>query len=144
MLGMTRALLALGSNLGDRRRQLAEARRLLEQHGVRMLRESSVLETEPFGVTDQPRFLNQVLEVEWPGTARQLLDVAKAVEREAGRKPTYRWGPRELDVDILLFGDQRVAEPDLEIPHPGLRDREFLRRLLDELALSRRSSPPQR
>ena len=141
---MTRALLALGSNLGDRRRQLAEARRLLEQHGVRMLRESSVLETEPFGVTDQPRFLNQVLEVEWPGTARQLLDVAKAVEREAGRKPTYRWGPRELDVDILLFGDQRVAEPDLEIPHRGLRDREFLRRLLDELALSRRSSPPQR
>ena len=134
---MTRVYLALGSNLGDRERQLAEARRLLEKHGVRILRESSVLETEPFGVTDQPAFLNQVLEVDWPGAPRGLLQVAKAVEREAGRRPTYRWGPRELDVDILLFGDERLDEPDLQIPHPGLLDRDFLRQLLDELVRGR-------
>jgi 2-amino-4-hydroxy-6-hydroxymethyldihydropteridine diphosphokinase len=130
---MTRAYLALGSNLGDRRRQLAEARRLLARHGVRLLRESSVRETEPFGVTDQPAFLNQVLEVNWDGSARDLLAAAKAVEQEAGRTPTYRWGPRELDVDILLFGHETVAEGDLVIPHPGLRDRSFLRDLLGEL-----------
>jgi 2-amino-4-hydroxy-6-hydroxymethyldihydropteridine diphosphokinase len=59
--------------------------------------------------------------------------VAKAVEQEAGRTPTYRWGPRELDVDILLFGHETVAEDDLVIPHPGLRDRSFLRELLGEL-----------
>jgi 2-amino-4-hydroxy-6-hydroxymethyldihydropteridine diphosphokinase len=132
-LPMTRAYLALGSNLGDRRRQLGEARRLLTRHGARLLRESSVRETEPFGVTDQPAFLNQVLEVDWEGTARELLMVAKAVEQEAGRTPTYRWGPRELDVDILLFGHETVAEDDLVIPHPGLRDRSFLRELLGEL-----------
>jgi 2-amino-4-hydroxy-6-hydroxymethyldihydropteridine diphosphokinase len=130
---MTRAYLALGSNLGDRPRQLARARRLLAGQGVRLLRESSVRETAPFGVTDQPAFLNQVLEVDWDGSARDLLAVAKGVEQEAGRTPTYRWGPRELDVDILLFGDETVAEADLVIPHPGLRDRSFIRELLGEL-----------
>jgi 2-amino-4-hydroxy-6-hydroxymethyldihydropteridine diphosphokinase len=130
---MTRAYLALGSNLGDRGAYLAAARRLLGEQRVRVVRESSVLETEPFGVTDQPAFLNQVLEVEWSGTPRGLLQVAKAVEAEAGRTPTYRWGPRELDIDILLFGTERVAEADLTIPHPGLAERPFLEQLLGEL-----------
>jgi 2-amino-4-hydroxy-6-hydroxymethyldihydropteridine diphosphokinase len=130
---MTRAYLALGSNVGDREGYLAEARRLLGKQRVRVVRESAVLETEPLGVTNQPAFLNQVLEVEWSGTARRLLRVAKAVEAEAGRRPTYRWGPREIDVDILLFGTETVAEADLTIPHPGLTDRPFLRQLLGEL-----------
>lgn len=129
---MTVAYLALGSNLGDRDHNLAEARRLLAEAGVRPLRQSAVRETEPFGVTDQPRFLNQVLEVEWDGSPRSLLETVKGVEREAGRTPTYRWGPREIDVDILLFGNQAVDEPDLVIPHPGLADREFLHQLLAE------------
>ncbi|MDP9247165.1 MAG: 2-amino-4-hydroxy-6-hydroxymethyldihydropteridine diphosphokinase [Candidatus Dormibacteraeota bacterium] len=130
---MTLAYLALGSNLGDRDRHLAEARRLLAEHGARLLRESRVRETEPFGVTDQPRFLNQVLEVEWAGSPRQLLGTAKSVERQVGRRPGPRWGPREIDVDILLFGDQAVAEPGLTIPHPGLAEREFVREPLREL-----------
>jgi 2-amino-4-hydroxy-6-hydroxymethyldihydropteridine diphosphokinase len=130
---MTLAYLALGSNLGDRDRHLAEARRLLAEHGARLLRESLVRETEPFGVTDQPLFLNQVLEVEWAGSPRQLLETAKAVERQVGRRPGYRWGPREIDVDILLFGDQTVEEPGLTIPHPGLAEREFVREPLREL-----------
>lgn len=127
------AYLALGSNLGDRAAQLELAATLLEGAGARIMRRSSVIETEPFGVTNQPRFLNQVLEVEWDGSARELLNAAKAVERDAGRRPTYRWGPRELDVDILLFGDQDIDEPDLKVPHPGLWEREFVLRPLREL-----------
>ena len=98
-----------------------------------ILRSSSILETEPFGVTDQPRFLNQVLEIEWAGGPRELLETVKAVEAAAGRRPTYRWGPREIDVDILLLGDLAVDEADLKIPHPGLAEREFVRVPLAEL-----------
>src|SRR5256884_5683624 len=116
---MTLAYLALGSNLGDRDRHLAEARRLLAEQGARLLRESAVRETEPFGVTDQPRFLNQVLEVEWAGSARELLEAVRAVELAVGRRPTYRSGPREIDVDILLLADLPVNAPRPAIPHPG-------------------------
>ena len=130
---MTIAYLGLGSNVGDRDGRLAEARRHLGERGVRLLRESAVRETEPFGVTGQPRFLNQVVEVEWDGTPRELLAAAKAVEAAVGRTPTYRWGPREIDVDVLLFGDVSVADPDLVIPHPGLWERDFVLGPLGEL-----------
>lgn len=130
---MTLAYLGLGSNVGDRERHLAEARRLLAVHGARPLRESAVRETEPYGVTRQPLFLNQVVEVEWPGRARELLAAVKAVEAAVGRTPTYRWGPREIDVDILLFGEETVDEPDIVVPHPGLFEREFVFRPLGEL-----------
>lgn len=130
---MTIAYLALGSNVGDRARALERARSLLAERGARGLRESAVRETEPYGVTDQPRFLNQVIEVEWAGTPRELLETAKGVEAAIGRTPARRWGPREIDVDILLFGDESVAEPDLAIPHPGLWQREFVLEPLAEL-----------
>ena len=130
---MTVAYLGLGTNLGDREGHLAQARRRLAERGARLLRESAVRETEPFGVTGQPRFLNQVIEVEWHGSARELLDVAKAVEAAVGRTPSYRWGPREIDVDILLFGDEVIDEPDLTVPHPGLGERDFVREPLAEL-----------
>jgi 2-amino-4-hydroxy-6-hydroxymethyldihydropteridine diphosphokinase len=91
------------------------------------------METEPWGVTDQPRFLNQVLEVEWLGSARRLLAVAKAVEREGGRKATRRWGPRVIDVDILLFGNESISEPGLVIPHPRIAERPFVLAGLEEL-----------
>jgi 2-amino-4-hydroxy-6-hydroxymethyldihydropteridine diphosphokinase len=130
---VTVAYLALGSNLGDRARNLEAASKGLARHDVQVLRASSVRETEPFGVTDQPRFLNQVLEVEWEGTPEGLLRVAKDVEAEVGRTPSFRWGPREIDVDILLFGEQRVATPELTIPHPGLWQRDFVLQPLGEL-----------
>ena len=125
--------LALGSNLGDRAANLERARLALRAAGVRVIRASRVIETEPFGVIDQPRFLNQVLEIDWDGSPRALLDAAKEVEAEVGRTETYRWGPREIDVDILLLGDQRVDEPGLQIPHPGLRLRPFVLEPLLEL-----------
>jgi len=99
------------------------------------LRQSRVMETEPWGVTDQPRFLNQVLEVEWRGSPRQLLRAAKAVEREGGRKSTRRWGPRIIDVDILLFGSERISEPELQIPHPRIAQRPFVQDGLKELGV---------
>jgi 2-amino-4-hydroxy-6-hydroxymethyldihydropteridine diphosphokinase len=83
----------------------------------------------------QPRFLNQVLEVEWTASARQLLLAAKAVEREGGRTKTRRWGPRVIDVDILLFGSEHISEPDLEIPHPRIADRSFVLESLRELGV---------
>jgi dihydroneopterin aldolase/2-amino-4-hydroxy-6-hydroxymethyldihydropteridine diphosphokinase len=132
---MTRVVLGLGSNVGLRRRNLLEARRRLRQKGVRILRQSRVIETEPWGVTSQPRFLNQVLEGEWLGTARQLLHVAKAVEREGGRVKTRRWGPRVIDVDILYFDDALVNERDLVIPHPRIAERPFVLRSLEELGI---------
>ncbi len=130
---MTVAYLGLGSNLGRRDRNLSAARRRLRQKGARVLRQSRVIETEPWGVTDQPRFLNQVVEVDWPGTPRRLLRAVKAVEREGGRTKTRRWGPRVIDVDILLFDDQRVDAPDLTIPHPRIGEREFVLEGLREL-----------
>ena len=130
---MTICYLGLGSNLGDRAQHLERARGELEARGAKILRQSSVHETEPFGILAQPRFLNQVLEVDWPGTPRELLTTAKAVEVAVGRTETFRWGPREIDVDILLFGDLAVREDDLTIPHPGLAEREFVLAPLHEL-----------
>ena len=101
------------------------------------MRQSRVIETEPWGVTDQPRFLNQVIEVSWSGTPRQLFKAAKEVEREGGRTPARRWGPRIIDVDILLFGDERIRQRDLVIPHPGIAERSFVREGLGELGITR-------
>ena len=132
---MTRAYLGLGSNLGPRQENLSTARARLRQSGVRILRQSRVIQTEPWGVVAQPRYLNQVLEVEWLGTARQLLHVAKAVERAGGRRKTFRWGPRVIDVDILLFDDARILQRDLVVPHPRINEREFVLAALRELGV---------
>src|SRR5437588_9933024 len=117
---MTIAYLGLGSNVGDRAHNLGRARDLLDEGGARVVRASSIIETEPWGVVDQAPFLNQVLQVEWHRGPRALLRTAKSVEAGAGRTATYRWGPREIDVDILLFDDLVVSEPDLQIPHPRM------------------------
>jgi len=107
----------------------------LREKGVRILRQSDVIETEPWGVAEQPKFLNQVVEGEWDGSPRQLLRAAKAVEREGGRRPAKRWGPRAIDVDILLFGTQRVKEKDLVIPHARIQERGFVVESLRELGV---------
>jgi 2-amino-4-hydroxy-6-hydroxymethyldihydropteridine diphosphokinase len=133
---MTRAWLALGSNLGDRAGYLRSARTALEREGIRILSASTVLETDPVGVTEQPTFLNQVLAVETELQPRSLLDAVKRLERELGRSPGPRWGPREIDIDILRYDERRVDEPGLRIPHPELGNRPFLQRLLAEIGAS--------
>ncbi len=131
---MTRAWLALGSNLGDRAAYLAATRNGLAREGIAVVRASEVAETEPVGIVFQPRFLNQVLEVETALEPRPLLDTIKRLETELGRQPRQRWGPREIDIDILRYDERTVDEPGLKIPHPELPNRPFLQTLLAEVA----------
>jgi 2-amino-4-hydroxy-6-hydroxymethyldihydropteridine diphosphokinase len=131
------AYLGLGSNLGQREANLAQAVHLLaNSRQVQVLRSSSIYETEAWGFTDQPRFLNAVVEITTNLQPVSLLELAKIVEAEAGREPTFRWGPRLIDVDILLYADQVIQEdnPDLQIPHPRLSQRAFVLIPLAELA----------
>ena len=131
------AYLGLGTNLGDRRANLRDALRLLAaEAGLRLLRCSQVYETEPWGVTEQPRFLNCVAEVASTLEPEPLLARCKEVEERLGRVPGTRWGPRLIDVDILLYGAQVVELPHLEIPHPRLHLRAFALVPLAELAPS--------
>lgn len=121
------AYLGLGSNLGDRARNLAEAaRRLASPGGLTVLRASPLYETDPVGVTDQPPFLNQVLEVETGLPAAELLARCLQVEAGLGRVRRERWGPRTLDIDILLYGQEVIDEPGLQVPHPRLAERAFV------------------
>jgi 2-amino-4-hydroxy-6-hydroxymethyldihydropteridine diphosphokinase len=118
--------IALGSNLGDRARNLEIARGSLEAAGVKIVRTSSVYETEPREMAQQPWFLNQV--------PRQLLSALLKIEREMGRKRLTPKGPRVIDLDILLYGEAVVHAGDLEIPHPRLAERRFVLEPLSELA----------
>jgi 2-amino-4-hydroxy-6-hydroxymethyldihydropteridine diphosphokinase len=126
---MTIAYVGLGSNLGDRERQIREAAEL-----IGAMRLSTVIETEPWGHRDQPLFLNAVAELETPLAARQLLDHLLDVERRLGRERVGpQWGPRTIDLDLLLYGEQALDEPGLVVPHPRLTEREFVLRPLAEL-----------
>jgi 2-amino-4-hydroxy-6-hydroxymethyldihydropteridine diphosphokinase len=123
----------LGSNLGDRQDNLSRALERLEELGP--VRVSSVQETDPVGVTDQPRFLNAVAEVETELPARELLVRLLAIERSLGRDRAteVRWGPRTIDLDLLLYGDETIDEPGLTVPHPRLAERRFVLEPLHEL-----------
>jgi 2-amino-4-hydroxy-6-hydroxymethyldihydropteridine diphosphokinase len=125
--------LALGSNLGDRAGYLQAARQALPEFGIRLVRASHVADTAPVGVEEQPRFLNQVLEVETSLEPRPLLDAVKAIERQVGRIARQRWGPREIDIDILRYDGRTVDEPGLHIPHAELQNRPFLLELIKDL-----------
>ncbi len=137
MAGPVIAYLGLGGNLGDRMAALTEAlARLNATPGMRRVSCSSVYETEPWGVTDQPRFLNLVAGFETTRPPADLLAICQSVESTVGRVATYRWGPRRIDVDILLYGSEVVslATPDLQIPHPRLTQRAFVLVPLAEIA----------
>jgi 2-amino-4-hydroxy-6-hydroxymethyldihydropteridine diphosphokinase len=127
---MTRAYVGLGANLGDREATIRAAVAALP--GV--LAVSSLRETEPVGVTDQPRFLNGVAALETELSARDLLDTLLALERRLGRERRERWGPRTIDLDLLLFGQEAIDEPGLTVPHPRLHERRFALEPLAEIA----------
>ena len=125
--------LALGSNLGDRAGYLQAARDALPAAAITVVRASRVADTEPVGIRDQPHFLNQVLEVETSLEPRGLLDTLKGIEHQLGRTARERWGPREIDIDILRYDGRVVDEPGLHIPHAELQNRPFLLDLLEDI-----------
>jgi len=130
-----RVFIGLGTNLGDLDRNLKDAIQAIGTlPGTEVVRVSSFLGTEPWGVTDQPRFLNAVVEIRTALEPVPLLQGLKALETRLGRVPSFRWGPRAIDFDIILYGRRVVDEPGLKIPHPRFREREFVLQPLREIA----------
>jgi 2-amino-4-hydroxy-6-hydroxymethyldihydropteridine diphosphokinase len=121
-----KAYLGIGSNIGDRLQNLRQAVVELKRAGVKVTRASSVYETEPWGSIDQPKFLNAVIEVESDLVPRRLLQALKALEAALGRTEARRWGPRLIDIDILIYDNLSVDEEDLHIPHQHLCHRLFV------------------
>ncbi|QRG67872.1 2-amino-4-hydroxy-6-hydroxymethyldihydropteridine diphosphokinase [Brevibacillus choshinensis] len=121
------AYLALGSNIGDRVLTLQQAiRKLHEQPGMQVSRVSFVYETDPVGYVDQDAFLNMVVAVETSLSADELLNAALSVEKELGRVRTIRWGPRTIDIDVLLYDQATIQNEHLMIPHPAMTERAFV------------------
>ena len=139
---MTRSYIGIGANLGDREATLRSAVTSLDATpGVEVVAVSTLRETDPVGlVTDQPRFLNGAVAVETSLGARELLDVLLRIEREHGRtREGPPGGPRTLDLDLLVHGQERIDEPGLAIPHPRLHERRFVLEPLAELGWSPRA-----
>jgi 2-amino-4-hydroxy-6-hydroxymethyldihydropteridine diphosphokinase len=133
---MTRSFVGLGANLEDPRRQIERAVELLTaEDGIELVAVSSLRETDPVGYEDQPRFLNGAAELRTLLSARELLERLLAVERSLGRVRGEgpRFGPRTIDLDLLLYGDELIDEPGLQIPHPRLHERRFALEPLAEL-----------
>jgi 2-amino-4-hydroxy-6-hydroxymethyldihydropteridine diphosphokinase len=132
---MTGAFVGLGANLGDREQTLRRAVELLgAEEGVDVVAVSALRETDPVGLVDQPRFLNGVAEIETRLAPRELLETLLRLERELGRvRDGVRWGPRTVDLDLLVYGDEEIDEPGLHVPHPRLHERRFALEPLAEL-----------
>ena len=132
---MTRAYIGIGSNLGDRDRYISDAlRRLDDGRGTTLLTVAQSRETDPVGAEEQPRFLNTVALIESALPARELLDRLLQIERDLGRERRERWGPRTIDLDLLLYGDEVIDDDGLTVPHPRLHERRFVLEPLAELA----------
>jgi len=131
---MATVLIGIGSNLGDRGRNCLRAIELMAERGIAVKKRSRIYETEPWGVKDQPRFMNMAVSAETDIEPGRLLGLLKEIERLSGRTETVRYGPRVLDLDILLYDSLVIDEPGLRIPHPHMHEREFVLVPLAEIA----------
>ena len=132
---MSYAYLGLGSNVGDRETQLNQAIHILNEiEGINVTQTSLIYETDPVGYVEQPQFLNQCIEIQTTLTPRDLLNACLETEQQLHRVRDVRWGPRTLDVDILLFDKQIINEDDLVIPHPRMLERSFVLIPLNDIA----------
>jgi 2-amino-4-hydroxy-6-hydroxymethyldihydropteridine diphosphokinase len=129
---MTNAAVGIGSNLDNPEANVLRAISYLKEQ-FNLVACSSLYRTKPWGVTEQPDFINAAAIIDVTCSPRQLLQTVKAIETSIGRTATYRWGPRVIDLDILTFGDCVVDEPGLIIPHPGLYERAFVLAPLAEI-----------
>ena len=128
------AYVALGSNLGDKEANLRRALELVQQRGVEVVKTSSFICTEPYGVTDQPQFLNGVCEVRTSLDPLELLQTLLEIEQEMGRVRLRHWGERNIDLDLLLYEDVVMDTPELILPHPDMQNRDFVLLPLAEIA----------
>lgn len=128
------AYVALGTNLGNLRQNLDEALNRLRGKGLEITQVSGYIDTDPYGVTDQPRFLNAVCEIKTELAAQQLLEMLLATELEMGRVRLRHWGERIIDLDIIFYGDEIIKTDTLTVPHPDMQNRDFVLRPLAEIA----------
>ncbi|OGW47752.1 MAG: 2-amino-4-hydroxy-6-hydroxymethyldihydropteridine diphosphokinase [Nitrospirae bacterium RBG_13_41_22] len=131
---MAIAYIGIGSNLGNRQENCLRAIELLQKKGIIVTKRSSLYETEPWGVKDQPRFINMAVEIDTSLEPKELLKILKNIEKELGKEKSSKWGPRIIDLDILLFDDIILNEDNLKIPHPLMHERDFVLRPLCEIA----------
>ena len=128
------AFIALGTNLGDKRENLKQALCKIEEKDNKVVLKSYIYETKPYGVKEQPDFYNAVIGILTPYKPLTLLNVLKTIEFEMGRKESKKWGPRIIDLDIILYGSVILDDDQLTIPHPDFRNRDFVLRPLKEIA----------
>ena len=129
------AYVGIGTNIGDRAANVAQAlQALAAEPAIEFAEASSLYETAPVGKTDQPDFLNAVIALRTSLPPRDLLDALLHIENQMGRVRTLRWGPRVIDLDLLLYGDEQIQTPGLTVPHPRLRERAFVLVPLAEIA----------
>lgn len=126
--------IGIGSNLGERQNNCSKALEFLRERGIAIKKISSFYETEPWGVKEQPNFINLAIEAETGFSPHELLFILKDVENRIGRTKTMRWGPRIIDLDILFYGDEIIDTEDLQIPHHMLHKRDFVLVPLDEIS----------
>ena len=131
---MSIAYIGIGSNLGNREENCQKAIALLIEKNIKITKRSSPYEIEPWGVKEQPRFINMAVEIETNLEPAELLKVIKEIENSMGRREGIRWGPRVIDLDVLLYDDLILKTGELEIPHPAIKDREFVLKPLSEIA----------
>ncbi|NOX19921.1 MAG: 2-amino-4-hydroxy-6-hydroxymethyldihydropteridine diphosphokinase [Nitrospirae bacterium] len=131
---MVDVYIGVGSNLGDRLSNCKKAIKELSRNALKILKVSTVYESKPWGVTEQPAFLNLVVYGQTKLTPYELLGRLKGIESTLGREETYRWGPRVIDLDILFYGDQIINGKELIVPHPYLTERIFVLKPLSEIA----------
>lgn len=129
--------LSIGSNLGRREENCLKALEAMKEKGLTIRKRSLLYETEPWGVRDQPNFINLALEIETDLPPMGLLQLIKEIEHQMGRAETFKWGPRIIDIDILLYNDIIYESAELKIPHPLMHEREFVLKPLSEIAPER-------
>ena len=126
--------LSLGSNIGNRQEYIESAIELIgKTEGIEILKKSGLYETSPVGYVEQNLFLNTVIKIETDFSAREILKIINKIEAELDRKREIRWGPRTIDIDILIFSDKKINEPDLIVPHKEMMNRLFVLVLLIEI-----------
>ena len=130
---MSIVYIALGSNLGDRAGCIQRAVAALQEKGALVLKQSTIIETDPVGGPPQDKFLNAVIKIETELSPAELLSVCLSIERQMGRVRDVRNGPRTIDLDILLYDHLTIDTPQLQIPHPRMREREFVMKPLKEI-----------